>query len=303
MRPRRGATSLSGILPLDKPEGMTSHDVVAALRRASGEQRIGHAGTLDPMATGLLVTLVGRHARLEPYLSARDKTYEARIAFGSATDTEDADGEVTGTAPVPERLFDPAEAETVLAGFVGPRQQTPPAFSAIKVDGEVSHRRARAGAEVVLEPRPIEVFEAELMGLDAGAMTWDVRFRVSKGTYVRSLARDIGLAAGTLAHLSALRRTASGPLRVAEAHSLTDAESAAAEGHLAGLFADPLAALDLPSVEAPASDVANGRAIEAGPDAPADGTAAAVTVEGRFAGVYRRQGDRLRAECVVWSAS
>ncbi len=288
---------------MDKPAGLTSHDVVAAVRRAAGEKRIGHAGTLDPMATGLLVLLVGRHARLMPYLSGHDKTYEARIAFGAATDTEDALGEVTATADVPEAALTREGAVAVLERFLGPGMQAPPAYSAIKVEGRTAHRVARGGGAVELAPREVEVFEAELTGMDREAQTWDVRFRVSKGTYVRSLARDIGLAAGTVAHLSALRRTAAGNLRVEDAHSLADAESAAAEGHLAGLFADPVGALGLPVAQGESADVAAGRPLRAADADVAEGGLVAVVTGGTLGGVYRRSGDLLRPECVVWSAT
>lgn len=302
MKPRRGATSLAGILPIDKPTGMTSHDVVSALRRASGEKRIGHTGTLDPMATGLLVLLIGRYARLQPYLSSQDKVYEARVAFGRATDTEDAEGAVTATADVPAELFERRHAEALLAGFVGPSDQVPPAYSAIKVDGRTSHRVARGGGEPLLESRPITVHSVDLLSSDPAAGTWDVRFHVSKGTYVRSLARDIGLAAGTVAHLAALRRLGAGPLTIEDARTLQDAESAAAEGHLTALFADPLAVLGLPTLEALPDDVASGRSLRADAGAYGQEALVALTVGGMLGAVYRVRGETLVAECVVWSA-
>src|SRR5512140_2878132 len=132
---KRGATDLAGILPVDKPAGMTSHDVVAQVRSATGEGRVGHAGTLDPMATGLLVVLVGPFTRLEPYLSQDEKSYLARIGFGTGTDTDDAEGTAVETAPVPECVLDPGFARSTLARVIGPSIQTPPAYSAIKVKG------------------------------------------------------------------------------------------------------------------------------------------------------------------------
>ncbi len=297
---RRGATGLAGILPLDKPAGMTSHDVVAAVRRESGEGRVGHAGTLDPMATGLLVVLVGPYARLEPYLSGAWKTYEARIAFGTSTDTDDAEGENVDALAVPDDVLDPHRAQSVLDTFLGSSMQDPPAYSAIKVGGRTAHKAARAGEPLDLAPRPIEVTSAQLVRIDRDARTWDVTFHVSKGTYVRALARDIGRACGTAAHLSALRRTTAGLLSLDDARDLDDALSAIAEGHANALFIEPTAALGLPVVEAAPAHVADGRrlAVDAGSTLP-EGSLAAVTVEGRLHGVYRRHGDLLVADAIV----
>jgi tRNA pseudouridine55 synthase len=298
--PKRGATGLSGILPIDKPAGMTSHDVVVTVRGATGEGRVGHAGTLDPAATGLLVVLVGPYTRLEPYLSGTRKTYEARIAFGTATDTEDADGEITDAEPVPDEVFDPHHAQQVLDSFLGESMQTPPAFSAIKVDGRVAHRAARSGSALALEPRAVTVTSAELVRIDADARTWDVVLHVSKGTYVRALARDVGLACETVAHLSALRRTVSGMLTLDDALPLDDALVAIKAGDFARTCADPLAALGLPVLAASAADVADGRALSAhaAPELP-DAAVTAVAVEGHLHGIYRREADRLVPAAVV----
>ncbi|HEX9093734.1 MAG TPA: tRNA pseudouridine(55) synthase TruB, partial [Coriobacteriia bacterium] len=249
MTGRRGATGLAGVLPVDKPAGMTSHDVVAAIRRATGEGRVGHAGTLDPLATGLLVVLVGPYTRLEPYLSGATKTYEARIAFGSETDTDDAEGATVSIEPVPDELFDAHRAQSALDAFLGEGMQTPPTYSAIKVDGRVAHRAARSGEALALQPRAVSVEVAELWAMDARARTWDVLFSVSKGTYVRALARDIGRACGTAAHLTALRRTESGFLHIDQAHALERVLDASVSGTLPELFADPAASLGLPVVE------------------------------------------------------
>jgi len=310
---RRGATGLSGLILIDKPAGMTSHDVVAAVRRATGEGRVGHAGTLDPMATGLLVVLVGPATRLEPYLSSATKAYDAEISFGTATDTDDAEGMVVEAAPVPEAIGDPAWAQRLLDGFLGDSEQVPPAYSAIKTDGRVAHRVMRAGGSVAPRPRPVRVDEARLLDIDAERMCWRVAFTVSKGTYIRSLARDIGLAAGTRAHLSALARTRSGPLDLTDALPLGDVESRLRDGSSHGpwadpviashgLWADPVIALGLPVVTVTPHDVADGRALPAD-RAPSlkDGESAAV-VGGdpcRLLGVYRRRGDRLVPTAVL----
>lgn len=297
---RRGATALAGILPIDKPAGMTSHDVVAQVRRATGEGRVGHAGTLDPAATGLLVVLVGPYTRLAPYLSGAVKDYDAVVAFGTQTDTDDAEGEVVDVAPVPDELFESHSAQNALDAVLGEQLQTPPAYSAIKVAGRVAHRAARAGEALNLEPRPIDVQAAELLALDPAARTWTVRFRVSKGTYVRSLARDLGRACGTVAHLAGLRRTRSGQLDLAGAHPLDDVLEIAAQGRVTSLFADPLIALGLPVVEGGAVALAAGSALPGtlAPGLPA-GAALAVTLEGRLAGVYRVGDGLLLPEVVL----
>jgi tRNA pseudouridine55 synthase len=299
MRARRGATRLCGIIAVDKPAGMTSHDVVAAVRRASGEGRVGHAGTLDPLATGLLVVLVGAYTRLEPYLSGAAKTYEARIRFGSETDTDDAEGVATALASVPPGIFERDRAQKLLDGLLGDSLQNPPAYSSIKVGGRISHRVARGGGTLALEPRPITVDLALLEDADPAAETWDVLFQVSKGTYVRALARDIGRVAGTRAHLAGLRRTASGALDIRAAHTLDDIVAAAAEGGLPTLFTDPFAATGLRRVAADTATVEVGGPLpHALEPALADGDAVGVEVGGRLAAVYRVDGDQLRAEAV-----
>lgn len=298
MATRRGATDLAGVLAVDKPGGMTSHDVVAAVRRATGERRVGHAGTLDPMATGLLLVLVGPATRLERYLSGHDKRYDARIRFGTATDTLDADGQVTATADVPAALFDLPGAQALLEGFLGPQLQAPPLFSAIKVDGMPSHRRARAGEERTLAEREIVVYEATARAVDAARSTWDVGVHVSKGTYVRSLARDIGLAAGTVAHLSALRRTAIGSLAVDRALTLGEIEALGASGTLPDRFIDPVTLLGMPALPATAQEIADGRPIEAPDGEIAEDAPFALADDQRLYAVYRMRQGVLRAETV-----
>ena len=223
-KPRRGATDLSGVLAVDKPSGMTSHDVVDRLRRITGEGRIGHAGTLDPAATGLLLVCIGPACRLADELMVGDKTYEARVLFGAATDTDDAEGSVIATAPIPAELADGDFARGVLAGFVGEQQQMPPQFAAIKKDGKAAYKSARAGIHVELEPRTVTVHELRLIA--ATKDYWDIEAKVSKGTYIRSLARDLGETIGSKAHVGALRRTKSGTIDLDSAHTLEELERA-----------------------------------------------------------------------------
>ncbi len=296
---RRGATTLAGLLPVDKPTGMTSHDVVAAVRRLSGEGRVGHAGTLDPTATGLLVVLIGPYSRLAPYLSGEDKSYVATFLFGSETDTDDAAGVVTLERPVPQGLLTESGAAEALRSILGDHEQVPPDYSAVKSGGRTAHRAARGGSPIELSARPVTVHAATLLSVDPDARAWIVEIEVSKGTYVRSLARDLGRAQGTAAHVGDLRRTRSGMLDVAAAHSLDQVESAAAQDRLVSLFADPIAALGLPTVSTADEGVLHGGALARElADAP-DGSAVAVLVAGRLAGVYRAEGDHLRPEVVL----
>lgn len=255
---KRGASGLSLVVGVDKPEGLTSHDVVGRCRRIFGERRVGHAGTLDPMATGVLPVLVGPATRLNQYLTGHDKSYEAEISFGAATDTDDAQGAVVRTASVPSEVADPGFAESVLARFTGPLKQIPPMYSALKRDGKKACDEARKGHVVHLEPRAVVVRRARLIGIGErdGAIAWRVLFEVSKGTYIRSLARDIGNAAGSAAHLSGLRRLSVGALSLDECSTLEALERIGAGAALdpAMLLGFPIAFAD----EAAAARVRNG---------------------------------------------
>ena len=302
---RRGATDLAGILLVDKPAGPTSHDVVAAVRRVTGEGRVGHAGTLDPMATGLLVVLIGPFARLEPYLSSATKSYEATITFGSSTDTDDAQGEIVATAAVPACLREAEHARRSLAALLGDGSQTPPAYSAIKIAGRTAYEAARAGEVLELAPRDMTISCAELLAIhEDEPVSWEVAFTVSKGTYIRAIARDLGESEGTRAHLTALRRTRSGGLCLDDARTLdaiTNETAAGGTTAVPGMFADPLDALGLPLVRSDRATVVTGRRIPraAAPDGTMDGSCVAVTVEGSLAAVYRAAPDALIPEVVL----
>jgi len=205
-----------GVLLVDKPTGVTSHDVVARARRIFKMKKIGHAGTLDPMATGLLILLIGRATRLSQYLMSLDKVYEGSITLGVTTNSHDADGEVLSTRPVP--LLDEETMRGHLQAFVGDQYQIPPMFSAIKKDGVPLYKLARKGKEIEREPRFVRVSAFELLRLEMPVM--EVRVKCSKGTYVRTLAHDLGEKIGCGAHLSALRRTASDRFRIEQAHTI-----------------------------------------------------------------------------------
>jgi tRNA pseudouridine55 synthase len=197
-----------GLLVVDKPEGPTSHDVVAQARRLFSTRSVGHAGTLDPMATGVLIVLFGEALKLSSYLTLDEKTYVAEIRFGTATDTLDAQGAVTHEEPLVPGALDPSRVEAALAAERARTEQVPPAVSSIKVDGERAHRLTRRGAPPALEPRPVRVTRLTLVELGGDRLSVEVT--ASKGYYVRSLARDVGAALGAPAHLSRLRRTRSG---------------------------------------------------------------------------------------------
>ena len=203
-----------GLLLVDKPAGVTSHDVVSAARRALREKRIGHGGTLDPFATGLLVLMVGRATRLLPYLSGDPKVYEATVRFGAETDTEDGGGAVVREGGLPTR----AAIDAAIAALTGALDQVPPAYSAKRVGGKRSYDLARAGVAVELAPSRVRVDRWEVLaardGTDGGVAECDVRITCGPGTYIRSLARDLGRATGSAAHLSALRRVRSGRFAV-----------------------------------------------------------------------------------------
>ncbi|HUL51832.1 MAG TPA: tRNA pseudouridine(55) synthase TruB [Opitutaceae bacterium] len=212
---------LEGVLLVDKPAGFTSHDVVARLRRKLAMKRIGHAGTLDPMATGLLIILVGKATRISQYLTNLDKEYEGTIELGKVTNSQDADGEVMETRPVPPLALEAVRA--AMQTFLGDQYQTPPMFSAIKVAGVPLYKMARKGEEVPREPRFIRVSSYELTRFAPPHL--DFRLRCSKGTYVRTLAHDLGQKLGCGAHLCALRRTATDKLRIDAALGLEQIEA------------------------------------------------------------------------------
>ena len=207
-----------GILVVHKPRGPTSHDIVAQARRLLGTRAIGHAGTLDPMATGVLLLLVGEATKLTDYLSLEDKEYTATVELGRATDTCDAEGTTTAEQPLPEGFPDASSLDRALAGERDRHEQVPPAFSAISIGGQRAHRLARRGDAVELPPRPVTVKRLELLDCrradSGGTARLRVSLTVSKGYYVRSFARDLGAALGVPAHLAALERTASGPYRL-----------------------------------------------------------------------------------------
>lgn len=274
-----------GLLLIDKPKGITSHDAVDAVRRAIGIRKVGHAGTLDPMATGLLVMGVGRATRLLRFLGDMDKEYEGTARLGEETDTLDAEGETVRTAPVE---VSEAEVAAAMTGLTGEFRQRPPAYSAVKVGGRRLHREARAGRPLEAQPRTVRVDTFEVRGFDGR----DVEFRavVSGGTYVRSLAADLGRRLGTGAHLVRLVRIRIGPFRLEDA-SPPDASEA--------LLPVERAVAHLPRMELTEDEAEAAR--HGRPLGPPDGPGfhAAVDPDGRLVGVFRDCGTRACPEVVL----
>jgi len=284
-----------GVVPVAKPTGPTSHDVVAVVRRRLGGPRTGHLGTLDPMAAGVLVVVVGRATRLARFAAGWPKTYEGVARLGTTTTTDDATGAALVTSLAWQDL--PAEAvEAALAQFRGTFAQRPPAFSAVKVAGERAYRRARRGDVVQPPPRAVTVTELALLAYEPP----DVRFRatVSGGTYLRSLARDLGAALGCGAHLAALTRTAVGEITLAEALAPETVSWEAVR---------PPAVLvrELPRRDLSDGDVAgivHGRPVAAGAPSVADGTEVALFHRDALVAVATASGGQLKPRVVVGAA-
>ena len=274
-------TPLGGVLNVDKPAGWTSHDVVGKVRRLAGLRQVGHAGTLDPMATGVLVLCLGRATRLLEYITGQPKIYLAEVALGAATDTYDAEGEVTERHAVPALSHE--QLDRALDAWRGEIMQRPPAYSALKRDGVALYKRARAGEQVEVEPRPVTVYELALLHFDGQAV--QLRIRCGAGAYVRSIAHDLGQALGCGGHLSALRRTAVGRFSVESALTL---EQLAEAGALpAALLPADAAVAHLPELivsEVEAARLLHGQAIPAASPASA-GPARAYAADRRFLGI------------------
>jgi tRNA pseudouridine55 synthase len=216
---------VNGLLVIDKPGGVTSHDVVSRLRRITGEKSIGHLGTLDPMATGVLPLLMGKFTRLAQYFSAAEKSYTGTIRFGFATDTFDADGEPAGQQTHPQLTLD--QVRMAAARFSGQMEQMPPVFSAKKIGGTPAYKLARAGKEVELKPAKITILSFEITALDGEEAAFAMS--ISAGGYVRSVAHELGCDLGCGAHLSSLCRTRAGVFALSEAHRLDELEQLAGD--------------------------------------------------------------------------
>lgn len=280
---------MDGVLVIDKPPGVTSHDVVDAVRRKLKTRKVGHAGTLDPDATGILLLGVGKATRFLSYAQAAPKRYVAGARFGVATTTQDASGEVVSTG---EPRFTEAELVEALSSFRGEIEQVPPMVSAVKVGGEKLYEKARRGEEVERAARRVTIYELTLLKLDAEAFTATFEILCSGGTYVRTLIHDLGAALGCGAHMTSLRRTAAAGFTEMDAIAL-DAVDAAALRPLGD------AVRELPHVdvdEDAARDVSHGKALDL--EAPAEGRVA-VFHDGRLIAVYRDAENGMRPDRVV----
>jgi tRNA pseudouridine55 synthase len=284
---------VDGILLVDKAAGWTSHDVVAKMRRLAGQRRIGHTGTLDPAATGLLVLCLGRATRLVEYLTASTKTYDGVIRLGMRTATDDLEGETVETLPMPP--LDQADLDAVAARFTGAIEQVPPAYSAVSVGGKRAYARARAGEDVKLQPRTVQIHGLTLHRREDG----DIAAHVvcGAGTYIRSLARDIGTSLGTAGTLASLRRTRSGPFRVEDALGIKALEALAAEGRLEERLLpldEGLARMEAAIVgEEHAGRLRHGSAVDVEPVRPYTGEVRLFDTAGAFIGIAALEADGL----------
>lgn len=301
---------MHGVLVIDKPRGPTSHDVVARVRRALGTRAVGHAGTLDPMATGVLVVAVGEATKLVRWLTEDAKSYRATVALGAETDTLDAEGRLVEQAPIPAELTLERARAVVSERFVGAIMQRPPAFSAIKVGGRPLHERARRGEAVEVPEREVTVHRLEVLSLEGGAL--ELSMDVSKGFYVRSLARDLARALETRGHLSALRRTRSGAFELAGAldggrvWAAAGGDEVAREEVRAALIAPGAACAGMTRMVLDGVGVANarhGRPIAAPDAAPLEQTPNAAPLEqpialfdegGRLVAIGERRGSSIQ---------
>jgi tRNA pseudouridine55 synthase len=287
--------AVAGVVVVDKPAGWTSHDVVARMRRLAGTRKVGHAGTLDPMATGVLVVGVQRATRLLGHLSLGDKAYDATIRLGEATLTDDAEGEVTSRADA-SGVTD-AELADAAKALTGDLEQVPSAVSAVKVDGRRSYARVRGGESVELAPRPVRVsaFDVHDVRRAGARVDVDVSVTCSSGTYVRALARDLGAALGVGGHLTRLRRTRVGGFDLAQAHTLE-----ALERELSVVPLAEVARLGFPTYTASVEEAArvrHGRPLP-GTDLGAPGAVAVMTAAGEFLALYEQREADARAVAV-----
>ena len=315
---KRGTSGLSLVVAVDKPIGMTSHDVVNRCRRIFNERRVGHTGTLDPLATGVLPICVGPATRLDRYMTGHDKRYRVTMRFGFETTTDDSQGDPTVAGPVGDDLLDGDFAETYVEGLVGTRKQIPPAYSAVKVGGRKAYEIARAGEEVELEPRDIEIYHSKLVERTRGddGLKWVIDFSVSKGTYIRALVRDIGRELGSPAHVSALQRRSAGKIALEECVSLDTLETLGVKAAidptlLLGYriaFADDFekqvnagAALEMGALfEQTSAYCSCTSSLSPSPERPYDGELVSVIVANRLKAIYRYDAktNRLKPDCV-----
>jgi tRNA pseudouridine55 synthase len=276
-----GVGTTAGLVVVDKPAGITSHDVVARVRRLAGTRKVGHAGTLDPMATGVLVLGLNRATRLLGHLTLTDKRYDATIRLGASTTTDDAEGEVVATHDTAGLTEDAVRA--ALASYRGEIDQVPSAVSAVKVDGKRAYTRVRDGEEVELPSRRVTIHALEVTGIRLPEI--DVSVHCSSGTYIRAIARDLGTSLQVGGHLTALRRTSVGPFDLARARSLEELADELTLTPIADAARASFPTVDLD--DAQAADVRVGRRL----DLPLTGLTALFAPDGEFLALYHRGED------------
>ncbi len=283
-----------GLVLVDKAPGMTSHDVVARVRRLAGTRKVGHAGTLDPMATGVLVLGVDRATRLLGHLMLTEKAYDATVRLGVATTTDDAEGEVTATADASG--LSAAAVEAAFGEQVGDLMQVPTAVSAIKVDGQRAYARVRAGEQVELKARPVTVHSLEVHDLRVAGdrLDVDISVRCSSGTYIRAIARDVGAALGVGGHLTALRRTAVGPFDLSVARTLEQLTEDFSVLPIADAARASFPSVDLDDEQA--AHVRVGRALAL--SLPGAGPHAVFASDGELLALYEQRGEQARPVAV-----
>ncbi len=294
---KRGQSNIHALIGVDKPPALSSHDVVSHVRRATHERRVGHAGTLDPAASGVLVLGIGQATRLLGQLTLNQKSYIACISFGRQTTTDDAEGETLREAPVPPELFSSSYVSQYLSSCIGIHNQRPPAYSAISKDGTRAYKAARVGKPLELDERKVELIDAKLLEIDEEHASWTIALTVSKGFYVRSFARDTGITLGTVAHLSHLRRTASGHISLSSCVELSYIDTHDVS-HILNHCLDPVQTLDLPPrylSYAEAKDAACGKPLALGTASSLlQNERCALVVDSKLVGIWQRRGATLR---------
>lgn len=298
MSRRRGADRHTGVLVVDKPAGVTSHDVVDEVRRAAGQRRVGHTGTLDPGATGILVVCLGKATRIARFLQEGTKTYTTTVRFGVETTTQDAGGDIVTERPGGHLTRE--DVESALERFRGEIEQVPPMVSAIKVGGERLHEKARRGEEVEREARRVTIHELSLDAFRSGSTPEaDLTVSCSPGTYVRTLGHDLGQALSVGAHLTSLRRTHNAGFDSRDAHSLDVVLEHGERGAFGDLVLPMERALD--SLDEVTVEAERARAVATGRSLPAQGSPDPyrVTYRGRLLAVYRDEGEEGRPEVVL----
>ena len=294
-----------GVIVVDKPMGPTTHDVVAIVRRLTGVRRVGHGGTLDPFARGVLPVFIGRATRMVEYHLADDKAYRATVAFGATSTTDDLDGELT---PVDGPTLGRATVEAALERFRGAIEQVPPDHSAVHVGGRRAYELARSGDKPELRPRSVTIHRLDLVrwdDTDAARPVAVLEIGCSAGTYIRSIARDLGASVGSGAYLAALARTASGPFRIEDARALDEVRSQLATGRASEILLPPDAGLDeIPRVELPDPDLdalLRGQVVAVAGGVAGrtdDALVRVVDGDGRLAAMARVRGRRLHPDKV-----